>query len=113
MIIRDWTNDYLSDSIFKEGFQNLKSTDAHKDEIYSEYSLDGGKLWMEDKLAVSVWKGSEEHDTFNPTFLNDGLGARTRKVAGVIGRIGSALAPHPLAEPSAPAIVLVIVQLNH
>ena len=49
LIIRDWTNDYMGDSMFKEVFENLKSEDAHNDEIYSECSLDGGKLWMEGK----------------------------------------------------------------
>ena len=38
--------------MFKEVFGNLKSKDAHKDGIFSEYSLDGGKLWMEGKLCV-------------------------------------------------------------
>ena len=52
LVIRDWTNDYMSDSMFKEVFGNLKSKDADTDEIYSEYSLDGGKLWMEGKLCV-------------------------------------------------------------
>ena len=52
LITRDWTNDYLGDSMFKEVFENLKSKDAHKDGIYSEYSFDGGKLWMEGKLCV-------------------------------------------------------------
>ena len=52
LIIRDWTNDYMGDSMFNEVFENLKSKDAHKDGFYSEYSLDGGKLWMEGKLCV-------------------------------------------------------------
>ena len=52
LIIRDWTSDYLHDPMFKEVFGNLKSKDAHKDRIFSEYSLDGGKLWMEGKLCV-------------------------------------------------------------
>ena len=52
LIIGDWTNDYLGDSVFKVVFENLKSKDAHKNGIYSEYSLDGGKLWMEGKLCV-------------------------------------------------------------
>ena len=52
LIIRDWTSDYLHDSMFKEVFENLKSKDAHKDGIFAEYSLDGGKLWMEGKLCV-------------------------------------------------------------
>ena len=52
LIIRDWTNDYMGDSMSKEVFENLKSKDAHKDGIYSEYSLDGGKLWIEGKLCV-------------------------------------------------------------
>ena len=44
LIIRDWTNDNMGDSMFKEVFENVKSKDAHKDGIFSEYSLDGGKL---------------------------------------------------------------------
>ena len=52
LIIRDWTNNYISDSMFKEVFENLKSKDAHKDGTFSEYSLGGGKLWMEGKLCV-------------------------------------------------------------
>ena len=52
LIIRDWTSDYLQDPMFKEVFGNLKSKDAHKDGIFPEYSLDGGKLWMEGKLCV-------------------------------------------------------------
>ena len=52
LIIGDWTNDYMGNSMFKEVFENLKLKDAHKDEIYSEYSLDGEKLWMEGKLCV-------------------------------------------------------------
>ena len=50
LIIRDWTNDYMGDSMFKKVFENLKSKDAHKDGIYAEHSLTGGKLWMEGKL---------------------------------------------------------------
>ena len=42
----------MGDSMFKEVFENLKTKDAHKDGIYPEYSLDGGKLWMEGKLCV-------------------------------------------------------------
>ena len=52
LIIRDWTSDYLQDPMFKEVFGNLKSKDAHRDGIFAEYSLDGGKLWMEGKLCV-------------------------------------------------------------
>ena len=52
LIICDWTNDYMGDFMFKEVFENLKSKDAHKDGIYSKYSLDGWKLWMEGKLCV-------------------------------------------------------------
>ena len=44
LIICDWTNDYLHDSMLKEVVENLNSKDAHKDGVYSEYSLDGGKL---------------------------------------------------------------------
>ena len=47
-----WTNDYLSYTMFKEVFENLKSKDAHKNGICAEYSLDGGKLWMKSKLCV-------------------------------------------------------------
>ena len=50
--ICDWTNGYMGDSMFKELFEKLKPKDAHKDGIYSKYSLDGGKLWMEGKLCV-------------------------------------------------------------
>ena len=52
LIIRDWTNDYMGDSMFKKVFENLKSKDAHKDGIHSEYSLDVGKPWMEGKYCV-------------------------------------------------------------
>ena len=52
LILRDWTNDCMGDSMFKEVFENLKSKDAHKDGIYSEYSLDREKLWMEGKFCV-------------------------------------------------------------
>ena len=52
LLIRDWTNDYMVDSMFKEVFENLQSKDAHKDGIYFEYSLDGGNLWMEGKLCL-------------------------------------------------------------
>ena len=52
LIIRDWTNNYMSDSMFKEVFEIFKSKDTHKDAIFSEHSLDGGKLWMEGKLCV-------------------------------------------------------------
>ena len=38
--------------MLKEVFENLKSKDAHMDRIYSESSLDGGKLWMEGKSCV-------------------------------------------------------------
>ena len=38
--------------MFKEVFENLKSKDAHKNGTFSEYSLDGGKLWMAGKLCV-------------------------------------------------------------
>ena len=49
LIIRDWTNNYMGDSMFKEVFENLKAKDAHKDGIFSEHSFDRGKLWMEGK----------------------------------------------------------------
>ena len=52
LIIREWPNDYMSDSTFKEVFENLKSKDAHKNGIISDYSLVGGKLWMRGKLCV-------------------------------------------------------------
>ena len=52
LIIRDWTNDYMGDSMFKQVFENLNCKDAHKDGISSECLLDGGKLWMESKLCV-------------------------------------------------------------
>ena len=52
LIICDWSNDYMGDSMFKEVLDNLKSKDAHKDGIYSEYSSDGRKLSMESKLCV-------------------------------------------------------------
>ena len=61
-IIPEWTNDFMGDSMFKEVFENLKSKDAHKDGIYSEYSLDGGKLWMEFKLCAP--------DGLSPRVLN-------------------------------------------
>ena len=48
----DWTTDHMGDSMFREVFENLKSKDAHRDAIYCEYSLDGGKLWLEGKLCV-------------------------------------------------------------
>ena len=38
--------------MLKKVFGNLKSKDAHRDGIFAEYSLDGGKLWMEGKLCV-------------------------------------------------------------
>ena len=44
LVIRDWNNNYMSDSMFEEVFGNLKSKDAHKNGIFSEYSLDGEKL---------------------------------------------------------------------
>ena len=62
LIIRDWTNDYMGDSMFEEVFENLKAKDAHKDGIYSEYSLDGGKLWTDGKLCVP--------DALAPRMLN-------------------------------------------
>ena len=52
LIICDWTNDYMGDSMFEEVFENLVSKDTHKDGNCSEYSLDSGKLWMEGKLCV-------------------------------------------------------------
>ena len=52
LIICDCTNDCMGDSMFKEVFENLKSKDAQKDETSSEYSLDGGRLWMEGKFFV-------------------------------------------------------------
>ena len=52
VIIRNWPKDCMGDSMFKEVFENLKSKDAHKDGIHSEYSLDGEKLWMELKLCI-------------------------------------------------------------
>ena len=62
LIIRDWTNNYMGDSMLKEVFEYLKSKHAHKDGIFSEYSLDGGKLWMEGKLCV--------RDALAPRVLN-------------------------------------------
>ena len=38
--------------MFNGVFKNLRTKDTHKDGIYSEYSFDGGKLWMESKLFV-------------------------------------------------------------
>ena len=52
----------MNDSMYKEVFEKLKSKDAHKDGIFSEYLLDGGKLWMEGKLCVP--------DTLAPRVLN-------------------------------------------
>ena len=52
LIIRDWANNYMRDSMFQKVIENLKSKDAHEDGICSEYSFDGGKLWMEGKLCV-------------------------------------------------------------
>ena len=62
LIIRDWTNNHMVDFMFKEVFERLKSKDAHKDGIYSEYSLDWGKLWMEGKFCVP--------DALGPRVLN-------------------------------------------
>ena len=36
----------------KRSLEISKSKDAHRDGIFAEYSLDGGKLWMEGKLCV-------------------------------------------------------------
>ena len=43
LIIRDLTNHYMSDSMFTEVFENLKSKDAHKNGKFPD-SLDGSKL---------------------------------------------------------------------
>ena len=52
LIFPDWTNDYKSDPMVKEVFENHSSKNAHKDGIFFEYLLDAGKLWMEGKLCM-------------------------------------------------------------
>ena len=56
LIIRDWTNDYRGDSMFKEVFENLKSNDAHKDGIYSDIHWMGGNCgWRVNCAYQTPW----------------------------------------------------------
>ena len=81
LIIRDWTNDYMGDSMFKEVFGKPKFKDAQKNRTHSGYLLDWGKLWMVGKLCVS--------DALAPRVLNwwhkwESLDAHGRRLSSMI-----------------------------
>ena len=49
-----WINDYMGDSMFKEVFQTSKTKDAHKDGIFSAYSLDEGNCGWRVRCAYQT-----------------------------------------------------------
>ena len=52
LLTKDWSKEYKSDNMFQEIYEHLTSKSAFQDGIYSEYFLDNGKLWMNEKLCV-------------------------------------------------------------